>query len=168
MDGSKTIVTPDHVYFRMREATFLNDPEYNRLKTPQLTPSIDERFKLTEAELKWIEHEKDRRFQLLFNELWPNLHSKLDEQTNAQKLAAEIEKNKKLNELLLEQELAKLKAKKEEEMKTQPPLPSIYSSIYTPRCHDSVNITLQGLANTTGGTKSMFYGGFVFLYFGGF
>jgi len=56
----------------MREATFVNDPEYYKLKThANTTPTMstsNHHLKLTAAEQELIEREKDRRFQILFNE----------------------------------------------------------------------------------------------------
>lgn len=143
----------------MQEAKFLNDPEYAKMKKEVsqaatcccATTKIDDKCKLGKFENEWLEREKERHFQTLFKELWPNIHAgRIDEPTEAQKIAAEIEKNRKLNEMLLEQEIVRIKAKKEEEKMKESPLPSIYSSIYTPRCHDALNISINGLPSTSG------------------
>lgn len=128
----------------MKEASFLTDHDYLKTKNQvggKCSCSMATTT-LSKKELEMIEREKDRKFQILFHELWPHIHSRVDEPTTAQKLAAEVEKNKKMQEMLIEQELKKFK---EEEKKKQPPLPSIYSSIYSPRCSDAMNISINGL-----------------------
>ncbi len=76
----------------------MNNVDYEKLKTILKEPTI----KPSEA---WIENEKDKRFQSLFESLWPNLYKNSEEKKAAE--AAEAQKQKYVCSLLIDQEVKK-------------------------------------------------------------
>lgn len=143
VDGSKTIITPQEFYFKMKEANILNDTDYAKFKLML----NDYKITLDQKNYELLEREKDRNFQLMFKELWPSIYDRiytpkpppLAEQTTLEKLKADLEKDRLITALIKQQEEERKKAEL-----NKPPLPSMYSSIYSSRLNDSVNISIKG------------------------
>ncbi len=76
----------------------MNNVDYEKLKEILKDPAI----KPSEA---WLENEKDKRFQSLFESLWPNLYRNFEEKKAAED--AEAQKQKYVCSLLIDQEVKK-------------------------------------------------------------
>lgn len=120
VDPVKTVVTPDMFHFRMKEVLSLSDADFERLKnelikqTTTTTTTTGSSLISEEATKYFLEREKDRKFDALFKELWPNLHNRvgLFEQAkplSAAELLALLEKNRSVYNLMLQQDLLNCK-----------------------------------------------------------
>ena len=134
-------MTPESFQFKLKEALTLNNIDYEKLKTILKDPAI----RPSEA---WIENEKDKRFQSLFESLWPNLYKNLEEKKAAE--AAEAHKQKYVCSLLIDQEVKKYEELLKSKLALSQTAPSAVTSSYPlSTCFSSTKLSATPTFTTT-------------------
>lgn len=92
----------------------------------------------------WIEKEKDKHFQNLFRQLWPNTYNIINppEPKSVTEIISELEKKRAISELIAKQDLERHKASL-----AYNAFSSNYANVYTSKTNDSLNICINGLSS---------------------
>jgi hypothetical protein len=134
----------------MKETLSINDADYERFKR-----AIIENYASVRPSDEWLEKEKEKKFQNLFKELWPNLYARLNEQNpTAAALLQELERSKMMYDSLIRNEINKSKqtlfSSASIPINTDPSIftqypPNTTNTTNTTSSIDSLNISIQGL-----------------------
>ncbi|RNA23014.1 hypothetical protein BpHYR1_014664 [Brachionus plicatilis] len=138
VDPTKTTVTPHEFIFRLKEANAISSIDYEKFK------AILNKDVITVPNKDWIEKEKEKQFQNLFRQFWPNVYSTINppEPKSVPTLISELEKKRAICELIAKQDLERHKASlAHNELLTN------YSNVYTSKMNDTLNICINGLSS---------------------
>jgi hypothetical protein len=157
-------------HFRMKEVLSLSDADFQRLKNELIKPATTTTTTAfsavsEEATRYFLDREKDRKFEALFKELWPNLYNRAGlfepaKTVSAAELFAVLEKNRSLYNLMLQQDL--LNCKNLVATSTSTPSSLITATtgatIAPAKCGENINIcinTAQPKVEITSGWTSL-------------